>query len=427
MIAVAVRALTYQPKLTELIGEFRPWHVESLLNQAADIIDKCLMELKEYNSLNYAWHQSSIELNAQQKEILQEQARNVRGYMEREAVTAEMKRAFYDESANDFNLIRNQQSNLRQQGEPLQRLQAEQGYYEGLIESYKRHTDKGLLERQKQWAEEDKIYNENLRIIHSEVVTNRVELSKDGKPFDLDSQCRLIFDRIEAYYKDAVNRALVAEAGLKSIYGKTDLVSVSPPSTSLNENLSHIAKWVHSAIAWLVAYQQLDQSFTRVVSMHSILAEEEWNELTQAQDQFRTMIKIPRELFANHENVRLRGLGASFVGEVGIVPWTVILTPPQKASYRRGGEYEPIDQRDLPSCLLGRVENRNSFRPLEIAGLISLMNASPVGEEFEDNLNHKTGYWAVEIIKPRNTSEAFLKIQDILLEINAVGVPNRMR
>jgi hypothetical protein len=51
--AKVFRIIDYRPNQQMLSTKFRPWHVEALLNQAADLIDRCLAELREYSSLIY--------------------------------------------------------------------------------------------------------------------------------------------------------------------------------------------------------------------------------------------------------------------------------------------------------------------------------------------------------------------------------------
>ena len=77
-----------------------------------------------------------------------------------------------------------------------------------------------------------------------------------------------------------------------------------------------------------------------------------------------------------------------------------------------------MDQSGRASCLLGRVENRRSVHPVELCGVNSLVDASPIGRSTQG------GLWSLEIVKPVGaTSESFSHIEDVVLEINAVGSP----
>jgi len=178
-----------------------------------------------------------------------------------------------------------------------------------------------------------------------------------------------------------------------------------------------VAIWIRQAIENLVAYQQLDQSFTRVVSLRAVTGNESWEKLQKSKEKFSTNFVLPPDIFFMHENVRLRGLGASLIGEAGTVPWSIVIKLPEEAYYLRSGENASVSQGDVPSCFIGRVENRKSTRPIEMGGMISLMNASPIGEP------SPKGYWTISIIRPANTAEKFSDIEDILLEVSAVGVP----
>jgi len=123
------------------------------------------------------------------------------------------------------------------------------------------------------------------------------------------------------------------------------------------------------------------------------------------------------DLFRGHENCRLRGIGASLVGEAGTVPWSVVVRLPEEAIYERAGQSVHVDQSSLPSCLFGRVENRRVPRPPEICGANSLANASPLGRPTEG------GLWSLEIFKPAGANtESFGHLDDLVLELSVSGI-----
>ena len=45
----------YTPDAKALLHNFRKWHVESLLNQAADLFDRALKDRTEYYELKAKW------------------------------------------------------------------------------------------------------------------------------------------------------------------------------------------------------------------------------------------------------------------------------------------------------------------------------------------------------------------------------------
>src|SRR5688572_6239812 len=96
--------LFYIPDMTLLEQKFRFWHVEPLLNQAADIIDKCLEELREYRSLDYSWHQFQTDLRIQEKELLLD--KNRPDFIDRDLKVARSKELFLNNSEGGFGTVK---------------------------------------------------------------------------------------------------------------------------------------------------------------------------------------------------------------------------------------------------------------------------------------------------------------------------------
>ena len=108
------------------------------------------------------------------------------------------------------------------------------------------------------------------------------------------------------------------------------------------------------------------------------------------------------------------------LGKVGTIPWKIEISLPKKAVYLRGADDFEIDQSNVPNCILGRVENRNSIRGVEFGGMVSLNNISPIASEGNDLAE----CWSVKISKPKSSSEMFQNIEDIIIELNLTGKLN---
>ena len=89
------RVLQYRPDPSELKAKFRRWHVEALLNQAADLIEKCIDQLRDYSALNFAWNQFILDLETQENEHALEKTRS---YPERDVVNLLRKNDFLKSS-----------------------------------------------------------------------------------------------------------------------------------------------------------------------------------------------------------------------------------------------------------------------------------------------------------------------------------------
>ena len=416
-----IRIMDYQPDRAALKTKFRPWHVEALLNQAADLMDKCLGELREYAALNYAWNQFSIDLMTLRKELDLDIAH--KEDYKRDKITVDAKQKFFTDSQSSFDAAKAEAAQLHSyksnegQGNAGW-TRAAQNYREKLVEDFSRNMEKTLADLHVAWFNSDVGYNESRLEIREGAVKEKEDRSVSGQPLALNWQSELVWIRLKRDYEDALNRACIAEEGLERFYGHKPDVSVLPGSEQpMEAAISHLEIWIRKSIEWLVAYQQREQAFTRVVSIRSLLTKETWNSLKEAKDHFETSLTIPAALFSNHDNTRLRGIGASFIGDVGDVPWSLIVRVPKEAIYQRNGQSINVIQGDLPSCFLGRVENRKAVRLLEISGVVSLMNASPIGRL------GPLGSWSLEMFRPSGTAEEFSEIEDVLLEISVVGQP----
>ena len=158
-----------------------------------------------------------------------------------------------------------------------------------------------------------------------------------------------------------------------------------------------------------------------MISLRSLMNRNAWAVLKHSRESYSTKLQIPADLFRGHDNCRLRGVGAALVGEAGTVPWTFILRLPEEAVYERSGQSVEVDQSGRATCLLGRVESRRSVRPLEVCAATSWLNASPIGRSTAG------GMWSLDILRPAgSSSESFGHLEDVILEIRAVGIPQKM-
>lgn len=420
-------SLTHFPDPKKITSNFRIWHVESLLNQAADLTDRCISDYKEYFML-YG-NRSSFELEIE--------------YIEKELELQNNRLDFFDREISNVNNQIN--ANLKAQHHQSEIVGAVQAIYDSSGTEGIEHirdaktlnevwqirdqiiSEYGVLQNQLKWAISDKTYYIERKKLNIENLERKKEYSENGGPFDYEVQMKNVFERIERNYNDSFDRAFVAEIGLELIYGykKTDENKLNlDPKYRLDTNLNNLSLWISTAIEWLVAYRQLDQSVTRVISLFSLLSENDIKRLQASTDDCVLKIKIPETLFESHSNVRLRGIGASFIGNIASIPWSIEARVPQKAIYNREGKRFPINQSKLPQCLLGRVESKSSFRNIEFCGFISLLNASPIAQlRSEGPIENDEDLWTFKIIKPLNSTEKFEEIKDILVELDLTGKP----
>lgn len=392
--------LSYRPDLETLGKTFQFRHVESLLIQADELMEKCLSDLKNYSSLSYAWTQFITDLETEEKQLELDKKLEEQG----EEAAAEPA------------------------AEPPAEAEEEVGEEEtppeepGAGEEEEKHEE-GAEAPAETFESYGEIPEETTALqIKMKALRRRRVLSGVGGPFALNEQRDLALTRLGGNYREAVNRAAVAEEGLKRIYDRSEpSLPIATGSETLSAMITSVAMWVRDSIKWLEAYQQQEQNFTRVLSIRSLLNRSQWTQLKHSRDSYSLKLRIPDELFRSHDNCRIRAVGASLVGEAGVVPWSMSIRVPERAVYERNGGAVEVDQSNLPPCLLGRVENRRGACPSQSCDT-TVLNASPMG------LATPEGAWTIEIFKPLGSSvESFDHISDIVLEINAVGIPRQPR
>ena len=407
----------YKPNVEKLRLRFREWHVEALLNQAADLMDRCTTELREYRSLDFGFQQLRIDLEKEARDLALEEARLE--FFEREGITLrERERCIADTNDEWGSALAEAEKLYRYadgagQGAPGW-TKAGQNVSEMRLKTQEREMEKNVLAKQLQWADADSEYGKKKLASRTEALVTRKQLSVPGGPLSLDWQRDLLLERLHFNLEKAMDRIIVAQVGLERLYGRRILANLPGGESPVDEVISKALLWIREAVEFLVAYGQLDQAFTRVVSVRALVGEVNWAKLGVSGT--GATMRIPASAFNQHENVRLRGLAAALIGDVGRVPWSVTLTLPLNAIYVRES-HEFNVQQDLPDCLLGRVENRRSPRAVEVCGLVSLASASPIGAAGDQ------GLWHVDIEVPSGSGEARDKLEDVVLEIGCVGIP----
>jgi hypothetical protein len=393
MSALACNIAIYRPDPDMLATKFRPWHVETLLTEAGTLIDRCLEEFKYYSSLDYDWNAFQLDLETQEKKL---------GLVKHEAGEVVTTESTTPQETEDF-------ANVSQ--EPIEDLDADMAA---------RSVELRPEEEQVALETAGASFSTSLEVREDEV-RRKQALSAPGRPLALNEQRDLALKRLCRDYEEAVNRVCVAEEGLKTYYGHAGPSSaISYEAETLGTSITNLSIWIRNSIEWLAGYQLQEQAFTRVVSVRALLNRNAWVQLKHTRDSFSTKLQVPADLFRGYDNCRIRGIGASLIGEAGTVPWSIMLRLPDEALYERPGQSVDVDQSRLASCLLGRVENRRSSQPLEIYGVTTLINASPIGR------SNQAGMWSLEIIKPWGvSSESFSQLEDVVLEINTVGTPQK--
>ncbi|HBA87778.1 MAG TPA: hypothetical protein DCZ75_07235 [Geobacter sp.] len=386
----ACNIVSYRPDPEMLAANFTPRHAEALLDQAAILLDRCLLDHREYSLLDRAWSEFSHDLEIQEKQVELDRKRKAEA-----ASKEEPARAPEAEAASE---------GLRAEVE--ERKEEEEG----------RVPEEGERVAPVEAAALEIRSSLDLR---AEAALRKKELAGPGRPFALDEQRDLVLKRLCRDYEEAINRVSVAEGGLGRYFGYDGEPSpLNSWADTLGASITSLSIWTRDAIEWLVRYRLRTQTFTRAFSVRALMNRNAWGQLRHARDSFSVRFQVPLDLFQGFDNCRVRGISASLVGEAGTVPWSALVRLPDAALYLRSGKRVEEDQSTLPPCLLGRMENRRSVRISEVGGAVTHMNASPIGGTTAD------GQWSLEIFRPTGSlSEQFAQVDDLVIEIWTAGIP----
>ena len=418
------RISVYVPDPRATNERFRFWQVSQLINQAADLADQCLAATHEYVALQATASQADLDFGIEEHDLTLLEDRVSKEAFRRELKVAQRMRAFYDQSGAlfDASIRHAQQVYDRGGGSTFESLSAH--VRDGMV-----LNDKGVARQDRAaqidvansrviWTGEDAAYEEAKAKARRTFLEHRRALRTDGQPLALQWRAHLASERAALSYQQCLDRAVAAERGMRRIFGFIG-EGVQPPASSHPEvAINYVCLWVRKAVEYLVAYEQLDQSFVVSIPMRGYTERGVWSDLQRATSDFAASVMLPRSLFQRYDNVRLRGMGASLIGDCGEVPWTITASIPVDGVFiRRGSELPAQVETDaFPECVLGRVENRRAPRPVELFGLTSLANASPIGRL-------STHTWMFRIQKPRSDRESFRKLDDIVIELSCMGRP----
>ena len=441
----------YRPDPHDLNQSFRPLNVETLLNQSADLLDRCLHGLRELNDLAAqaaTWDRLGIDVAALElaAKIDENRARKD-GPLESESFRAFQRDRFFSIQATKdawVNLVQDATRLRDADVEGVEKLRNAVDFHETRLAELEHGLNQELAEKTKNWAALELSYER-------ERVEGRSKTAKDlrnhiesSKAIGLDEQQELAVLRVDRDYRDALRRALSAEIGLKSVFDypsgnqpynptdpgppeKWERLAQPPASLSPIAAVTHLTQWVRRAIEWHVAYTQFEEVFTVVASLRALVGEEGengWDALREADATAITRkFTLPSFFGRNYFNVRIRGLSASLVGFEAAYPWRVSIELPTKVRYNRpplnpneDGPSHYVDQA-VPICVLGRVQHSAAFREPELCGTGTLANASPFGATDNDT-------WRVTLERPVVLdAPSFADLKDVVLEFVLVGMP----
>jgi hypothetical protein len=150
------------------------------------------------------------------------------------------------------------------------------------------------------------------------------------------------------------------------------------PTLPDSASFDEILLWTRNAISWINAFSQLEQNYVLSFSLRDFIPKSVWE---HGAKQGKWDFALKPELFASQSHVRLRGVSAC-VEACGPhhVPYHLVLEAPIASSCRHiSGAWVELDQSDVPPCRIGRAFRRSHMQEPDVVGISSLHNISPIG------------------------------------------------
>ncbi len=408
-------------KITDLISSavqrFRPWQVESLLNRAADLLDRSLADSNSYRELLAKAKSSEIDLIVAGQAIDVQSERVAKGAVSRvlQNLKAQIDKlnGMAPRYVNAVNHLVNARTNLRDNALSNAEATLEQAW----IARERNVLEILSLTQAFDWQQYDETNQMREHNDAKSQLVLRQEAIKEGQPLDFNGQAKIVLERMARDVLEACEMLQAASSVLRDIYNYPDIFEEVLDGSVVVVTLPQIDKiisWNRQAIRWLTAFGQNDQSFTVSVSLKEALGAK-WAILLKG-DTTVSFRLLSSQLDA-FDFVRLRGVSATSIGQTLILhPVSVDLQFPNKAKYSHKDALPSIiDQTAIPTCRIGRVIDVRLPGNSEIYGQVALMNASPYGVEDSNGL-FKVSITAL-------VPGLLDKLQDVVVDLRLTGQP----
>ncbi len=214
------------------------------------------------------------------------------------------------------------------------------------------------------------------------------EAQSPGSAFHFEERMEPIEHRFSSDFRDALAHLDAARRGLKTLF---DYEPAFPKPGSPGY-FDQVALWTGNARNRLAQVSRTDQTYVLAISLKDA-AKSGWE---AGQPAATWSFDLPQEMFKGQSNVRLRGIALAVAGP-----------KPEDPADKKGaakkvdapdtGKAEgywtaqvSLPNPDLPPCFFGAVADREAARPPEIAGANALYNANPVGKGWKVSLSAKS-------------------------------------
>jgi len=445
-------------------AQFKFWQVESLLDQAADLLDRCARERTEYDQLRTQWTrlflevteferyeevhqdeiaagwyslnfvQSSHEAGALQALIQdpvgstgwpEPDARN-RGYVAAQALADTGFMALRN-SAGLGQLREEMDHNHTTASLNRARVLEELGFRMQACElaAQADSVREQLAAKRSKEAFDGKDIDFRRRRSQAAVLLNDLKkklMADPGAPYNYIEQGRPIRRRFMRDFRDAYLRLRAARDGLKNILNLSVQVPPFPEitaQTSAPGVFDEATLWNREAIRMLIALGHSDQAYALSLSLKNRVGQTQWNNAVNSAGSGSKVVftfEFPADRLQGQSLVRLRGLSAFVArGNNSRGTWHMTIKPPKTATGPTG---QPLNQ-VVPLVNLGSVDARDSERPAETVGTVVLRNVALIGHASASPADRS---WRIEVDAVSSIGEKFSQvIQDIEVEFQVVS------
>lgn len=420
---------------------FRPNHVDILLNQAADLLDRCLVERDDWYgkasraaalslevseflkndeihkeevsagiyTVNYAMSHAERLATIERINGSAQLSQNINGILTNwyssdainAATTASQRMAWANAAMSNFaaDLTFNNQTMKGPQHvmaaagllAPRASIIEQLSFVTQQIDqaSARRVAEATLqgLSTKADWDLADAGFKRKRTQVARDLADYKIRLATmAGGAYNYAEQMDSVLARFNRDYSDAIVRLDAAREGMKIYYGYdvaippsvvTVLSQTSPAASDQMRCVDDAVRWVRDAIAFLVSFTQLEQSYTYTLSLKQTLGEQAWQAgLSGGQWKAR----VNEDLFPRQSHVRVRGLNLFVEGKEGAGIWRTTISAPTDSFCRHlSGAMVPLKQ-DPPVLRIARAISRSSVHFPEVFGASILRNISPFGE-----------------------------------------------
>lgn len=427
-----------RPDEADAEARFRSWHVEPLLNQAAELLERCLRDKLTHDSLRAQSAQQSLALTLDD-ELLKLDERILTNRPDGRTPEIDWQIARLQYSYDIQMGLRSEQDAIRQNLEEARdRYLSNKPGAKGSDPEYAQYWA-ATRQQTVQIGEHDRAAGDTgyaLAAAQADAATTRLtlaarraafkrrdDLTRNGGPLDYSAQASRIEARVERDFRDAVSRLHVAAKGLRVIYGRElELAEIWLP-TATTGLLETAVRLVREEIRFLAAFAQLDQVFSVCHSLRTGVSPPVWQNFVSGAKELA--FELPEALLTRHTRARVRGLSCVALLKDQLHEWLSLeVSMPTDAAMlipgsQSGVAIVPISQHDAPACTLGRISDYRSTMQPDVCGMISLMNLSPLSARPISKMS-KSHAWKARVRRPPVDPRL---CEDLILEVRLTGRP----